>query len=150
MLIAVVQSALATPVPTPEVIEKTFTYAVPVTTPPLVIQAVQFLVMFVAAFAISVAHQITEYVTAKEEGWDPQVNRLLATAYSAAVGLVGTAAMHQLGTSAQQLVALGVSTAIALTGSFWTFEVRKLLAALTGFIKPAPDYEATLPTVTNP
>lgn len=153
MLLAVVQQALTSPVPSPEVIEKTLTYTVPAQTPAVVVQAAQFVAMFAVALFLSVVHQVLEYVASKQKGWSSLFNRLLATGYSFGVGIVGTATMHQLGTDVSQLVALGLSTAVALAGSFWTYEVRQALAKLTGFVKlpvSTTTTDSSLPTVTNP
>lgn len=141
-LAAVVQAS-ATPLPSPQVTKEFFTQ-IPAQTPAVVIQAAQLAAMFVAALVLSVAHKVAEWLTAKEKGWGPQVNAGLATLYSFGVGLVGTASMHQLGADTTQLVTLGISTAVALAGSFWTYALRQASAKLTSAGSDA------LPTTTNP
>lgn len=101
-------------------------------TPAVVVQAAQIAGVFFTALVLSVFHRIAEYVTSKEAGWGLKTNTLVATGYSVGVGVVGAASMHQLGTNVAALVALAVSTFTALSGSFWTYAVRKVLADLTG------------------
>lgn len=130
---AVVQ-ATATPLPsaTPQIIKETVTQIVPQGVPPIVVQAVQFAAVFVSALLLSVVHRILEWATAREQGWKDNFNRILATGYSIGVGVIGTASMHQLGLAVAPLLVLGVNTCVALAGSFWTYEIRKLMGSLTG------------------
>lgn len=126
-------AVVATPSPSPEVIKQTFTTVVPAQVPAVVVQAAQLAGMFVAALVLSFAHRVVEWLTAKEKGWGPKVNTLVATGYSVGVGLVGTATMGQLGTDVSALVALALNTFPALTGTFWTYALRtKLMAGLVG------------------
>lgn len=127
-----VATVAATPLPSPQVIKEVVTQVVPAQVPAVVVQAAQIAGVFVAVLIFSVSHQVAEWLTAKEKGWGLKTNTLLATFYSFGVGTVGAATMHQLGTNLSDLVALGVTTSVALAGSFWTYAVRKALAQLTG------------------
>jgi hypothetical protein len=127
--------ATATPLPsiTPQVIKETVTQIVPQGVPPIVVQAVQFAAVFASALVLSVIHRVLEWATAREQGWKDNFNRLLATGYSLGVAVVGTAGMHQLGLQVAPLLVLAVNACVALAGSFWTYEIRKLLGSLTGY-----------------
>lgn len=138
-LLAVVQSVVATPtpVPTPDLTALAQAAANEVAkqsqgTSAVVVQAAQIAGVFLSAFFLSVVHRVTEFVTAREKGWGDKVNVPLATLYSAGVGLVGVVTMHQFGSSLKDLVAIGLTTSVALTGSFWTYAVRKVLSKFTG------------------
>jgi hypothetical protein len=135
------QTVAATPLPSPQVVKETFTQVVPANTPAVVIQAAQIAAMFVSALLLSVAHRVAEWLTAKEEGWGSAINALVATVYSAGVGLLGAASMHQLGTDTTQLVTLALSTSVAFAGSFWTYAVRKGINALTSLGASAPEID---------
>lgn len=127
-----VATVVATPLPSPQIIKEVVTQVVPAQVPAVVVQAAQIAGVFVTALVLSVAHRMAEWLTAKEKGWGTKLNTLMATLYSFGVGTVGAATMHQLGANLSDLVALGVTTSVALAGSFWSYAVRKALAQLPG------------------
>ncbi len=127
----VAATVVATPLPSPAVVKEVVTQIVPAQVPAVVVQAAQIAGVFVTALLLSVAHRIAEWVTTKEKGWGSKANTLIATVYSAGVGVVGVATMNQLGTNLHDLIALAVTTSVALSGSFWSYAVRKALGQLT-------------------
>lgn len=138
----------ATPLPSPQIIKETFVNTVPSQMPAVVIQGVQLLAMFLAAFLLSIIHRVAEWFTAKEKGWSPQLNAGLATAYSLGVGIVGTSTMGQIGHESQQIVALAISSFTAFSGSFWTYALRKAVTALsTQGVKAPTTTESLAPAV---
>lgn len=123
----------ATPLPSPQVIKEVFTNTVPANVPDVVVQGAQVAGLFVAGLIISAAHRIIEYVSAKEKGWGPKINTLLASAYTIGIGLFGAGTMHQLGLDVAALVALVLNTGVASIGTFWSYAIHsKLIASLLG------------------
>lgn len=130
-VIQAVATVTATPLPSPMVVKEIVTNVVPAQVPAVVVQAAQIAGVFITALILSVAHRVAEWLTAKEKGWGAKANTLLATLYSVGAGAVGAATMHQLGTSLTDLVTLALTSSVAITGSFWSYAVRKILGQLT-------------------
>lgn len=134
VLAHVAATVAATPLPSPAVTKEVFTNTVkvPEGIPAVVVQATVWVAMFVVAFALSVLHQVAEWLTAKEKGWPSWVNRLLATGYSEAVAVGGLLATGHFNLSLAGLAALLPASGVSLSGSFWTYEWRQFVAGLTG------------------
>lgn len=130
---AVAAAVAATPLPSPQVIKETFTNTVPAQVPAVVVQAAQVAGLFVAGVIISAAHRIIEYVSAKEKGWGPRINTLLASFYTLAVGVLGTAVTHQVGAGLATAVAVALNSGVVSIGTFWSYAIHsKLIASLLG------------------
>lgn len=151
-LLALAQAVVATPVPTPVPTPDLSALAqfaanaaaTKVAGPSaVVVQAAQLGGIFASALVLSLGHRLVEWLTAKEKGWDAKVNVLVATIYSAGVGVAGAAVMNQLGVDLKDIVTVALTTSVALTGSFWTYAIRKAWSALFGSSLPAPAPLAT-------
>lgn len=143
-LLALAQAVVATPtpVPTPDLsalAQSAANAAAAKAAGPsaVVVQAAQLGGIFASALVLSLGHRLVEWLTAKEKGWNAKVNVLVATIYSAGVGIAGAAVMNQLGADLKDMVTVALTTSVALTGSFWTYAVRKAWAALFGSQLPA-------------
>jgi hypothetical protein len=148
---AVAAAVVASPLPSPQVIKEVFNNTVPANVPDVVVQAAQIAGLFVAGLIISAAHRIIEYVTAKEQGWGPKVNTLLASLYTVGVGLVGAVTMHQFGASVAGIVALVLNSGVASIGTFWSYAIHsKLIASLLGGTTSSAPVVAALATENDP